>query len=339
LFSETKKELVCIGNYDASTQSFSKGEILSESDMPHYYPHLRSDEILVIDDVHTNPITTDLRETYCKSHQIFSMMDVPIRIEGKLAGVMCYEQVGKRKKWTEEEQFFALAINQIVSLVLETHKRREAQKKLQKALEDKERLMAEMHHRIKNNLSTLVSLLRLQTRENSDTKFSSLSKDLENRLFSIAKIHEQLYSSRNYLEVSMKRYLDKLVDEFRVTNPEIHFVTEMEDCAVPTEFIVPLGLICNEIITNSIKYAFNEIKREPEIRIVFLCAANENMLKITDNGSGFDFSRASSGDSFGLSLVSDLSGQLGTIPVFQSNESGTEFTLRFSSHAVHQQVN
>jgi len=338
LFSETKRELVCIGNYDAKSADFSKGEVLTDSEMPRYYKHLTSDEILVIDDVHTNPITADLRDSYCKTHTIFSMMDVPIRIEGHLAGVMCYEQVGKYKKWTEEEQFFASAINQIVSLVIETHKRRDAQKKLQKALEDKERLMAEMHHRIKNNLSTLISLLRLQTREHSDSDFSNLSKDLESRLFSIAKIHEQLYSSRNYLEVSMKLYLQKLVEEFRITNPEINFVTTLQECAVPTEFVVPLGLICNEIITNSIKYAFKKDGTHPKIEITFSCIEGQNSLEIADNGVGFDLQKITSGDSFGLTLVSDLAGQLGTVPVFQSSDVGTLFSLKFRPEVAQQEV-
>src|SRR5690606_827312 len=179
--------------------------------IPYYYSHLLTDEILVINNIHTNPVTNELKDNYCKEHNIFSMMDVPIFIEGELAGVMCYEQVGKLKKWTEEEQFFALAINQLVSLVLETRKRKEAQVNLQKALRDKERLLAEMHHRIKNNLSMLVSLLRLQVRESKNKAFIQLANDFENRIFAIAKIHEQLYSTRNYIDISLKLYLEQLI--------------------------------------------------------------------------------------------------------------------------------
>jgi two-component sensor histidine kinase len=335
LFNESRSELVCIANYDAQSDSFTKGEYLLESDIPAYYAHLVSDEILVIDDVHTNLITADLKDNYCEAHDIYSMMDVPIRIEGQLAGVMCYEQVGKYKEWSEEEQFFALAINQIVSLVIETHKRRESQRKLQKALEDKERLMAEMHHRIKNNLSTLISLLRIQSREVEDDKFSILSKDIENRLFSISKIHEQLYSSRNYLEVSMKRYLEQLVSEFRTAHPEIEFQLELQECAVSTDNIVPLGLICNEVIINAIKYAFEGVDREPLVEVVFRCEGNENLLEIADNGKGFNFDEVTIGKSFGLSLISDLSGQLGSTPVFQSNSNGTRFILRFGDSSFH----
>jgi two-component sensor histidine kinase len=263
------------------------------------------------------------------------MMDVPIRIEGKLAGVMCYEQAGQYKKWSEEEQFFALAINQIVSLVIETHERRESQRKLQKALEDKDRLMAAMHHRIKNNLSILVSLLRLQTRENSDSKFSILSKDLENRLFSIAKIHEQLYSSRNYLEVSMKRYLEQLVSEFRIAHPEVEFRLDLQECAVSTDSIVSLGLICNEVIINAIKYAFDGVAHKPVVEVIFYCQGNKRLLEIADNGKGFDLDEVTIGKSFGLSLISDLSGQLGSTPVFQSNSNGTRFILRFGDSSLH----
>jgi two-component system, sensor histidine kinase PdtaS len=104
---------------------------------------------------------------------------------------------------------------------------------------------------------------------------------------------------------------------------------------VSTDSIVPLGLICNEVIINAIKYAFEGVDREPLVEVVFRCEGNENLLEIADNGKGFNFDEVTIGKSFGLSLISDLSGQLGSTPVFQSNSNGTRFILRFGDSSFH----
>ena len=332
LFSETKKQLVCIANYDAINKSFNKGEIIHEKDIPNYYSHLLTDEILAIENVRTNPITEDLKDNYCKQYDIYSLMDVPIHIEGKLAGVMCYEQVGKFKKWTDEEQFFALSINQLVSLVLETRKRRLAQINLQRALEDKDRLLAEMHHRIKNNLSTLVSLLRIQVRDSKSDSFNRLAQDFESRIFSIAKIHEQLYTTRNYLDISLKRYIEELVQEYKISNSSITFELDIDECAISTAHIVPLGLVLNEIITNSVKYAFaNKAKMNNNIKITLKSKQKDIYFEIADNGNGFDLNQVIETDSLGISLIKDLVDQLDGEVEIQSSNSGTRYSIQFKS--------
>lgn len=333
LFSETRKQLVCIANYDAEAKSFDKGEVINEVDIPNYFAHLLTDEILAINNIETDPITQDLKDNYCKEHNIYSMMDVPIHVEGNLAGVMCYEQVGEFKEWTDEEQFFALAINQLVSLVIETRKRRHAQIHLEKALEDKERLLAEMHHRIKNNLSTLVSLLRIQVRDSQSEAFSRLASDFESRIFSIAKIHEQLYTTRNYLDISLKIYIEELVTEFRVTNSNIDFKLDLTECTIPTEHIVPVGLILNEVITNSIKYAFSDNSQKNIIHIKLDCSDDEIEFTITDNGDGFDFNEVKSKGSLGLSLIEDLVEQLdGDLELTSEKGNGTLYKIVFERY-------
>ncbi len=333
LFSESRKQLVCIANYDAEVKTFDKGEVINESDIPNYFSHLLTDEILAINNINTDPITQDLKDNYCKEHNIYSMMDVPIHVEGNLAGVMCYEQVGEFKEWTDEEQFFALAINQLVSLVLETRKRRHAQIHLEKALEDKERLLAEMHHRIKNNLSTLVSLLRIQVRDSQSEAFSRLASDFESRIFSIAKIHEQLYTTRNYLDISLKIYIEELVTEFRVTNSNIDFKLDLTECTIPTEHIVPVGLILNEVITNSIKYAFSDNSQKNIIHIKLDCTDDEIEFIINDNGDGFDFNEVKSKGSLGLSLIEDLVEQLdGDLELTSEKGKGTLYKIVFERY-------
>jgi GAF domain-containing protein len=130
----------------------------------------------------TSMVSAELKDTYCVDHHIFSIMDIPVRIEGILAGVICFEDCKAERNWTDDEENFALAVSQIVSLSIENEKRKKLQKKLEKALEEKNTLFVEMHHRLKNNLTMLVSLLRLQTRNISEIKKEVL-QILKNRFF------------------------------------------------------------------------------------------------------------------------------------------------------------
>jgi len=329
LFDDTKESIKCIGNYSAQDKTFSKGEVLNGKDMPNYYKHLLTDDILVINDVYTDKRSIDLVEVYCKPLGIHSMMDVPIHIGGKLAGVICYEHTGSSRIWTDDEQYFALTINQIVSLAIETRKRRFAQLKLEKSLQEKETLLAEMHHRIKNNLSTLISLLRMQSNESNNKEYKSLAEDFENRIFSIAKIHEQLYTSHNYENISLKIYLEQLVNEFNTSNSHVKFDLDLDDYWIKTEHIVPIGLICNEIIINAMKHAFVDKSKKPEINIELKELPDGNhLLAIEDNGCGFDKEEAKKmSPTFGLSLVLDLVEQInGRVNVSSSNQ-GTNYQL------------
>ena len=329
LFNKKEKNLTCIANFNSILNTFDKGEVIDGESIPIYYNALISEEVVIVNDVYTSPITVELRETYCKVHNVFSLMDVPIYIEGVIVGVVCFEKVGQHKIWSEEEQFFSIAIGQLVSLVIETRQRKEAQTQLQRALEEKEQLLAEMNHRIKNNLNMLVSLLRLQIRESKNSSFNQLAEDIENRIFSIAKIHEQLYSSKNYLDISLSVYLNQLIVEFRSSFPEIQFDLELEDCSVTNDQIVPIGLICNEIITNAAKYAF-----EGKIDVTnFVISVKLNQLdkgigiEISDNGVGFDYELATKSDSFGLSLIRDLVNQLDGSLLIESTPEGTCYTI------------
>ena len=103
LFSENEHYITCIGNYSASSDSFSKGEIIHRKNCPNYFNHLLSDEVISIDDVGTDLRIEELKEIYCETHSIKSMMDVPVRIGGKLVGVACYEDTRKLRRWTLDE--------------------------------------------------------------------------------------------------------------------------------------------------------------------------------------------------------------------------------------------
>lgn len=332
LFNESDNSIDCIGNFVATTGEFSKGERLFMHEIPVYFQHLKSNKVLKVDDVHTDPITEEIKDVYCRKHGITALLDVPIRLQGRLRGVLCYENVGETRQWTPEEVQFALAINQVVSLALETTKRRTIQKELLTVLKEKELLLKEMHHRIKNNLNVLISLLRIQGRESGNTDVRRILSDCEGRIFSMAKIHEQLYHSGNYLKVRLDQYLSDLIKEFKESSgrigQSIAFDTDLTPVSIETARAVDLGLIVMEILNNALKHAFPADIDEPMVNIVLNRHKNELCLSIKDNGVGFDASETPS-NSLGITLVKDLAEQMNARLEITSDKNGTSHLLYF----------
>jgi len=333
MFNDDEERIECIGNYSAKSQEFSKGDQLYMRDIPKYYAHLKSNKILVVDDVEHSPITEQIREIYCKKHGITSMLDLPIRMQGELKGVMCYEHTGPPREWSEEEIQFALAANQIVALAMETTQRRRVQKELITVLREKDLLLKEMHHRIKNNLSVLMSLLRMQGRESNDPHVQSVLGDCETRIFSMAKIHEQLYQSEDYLSVELHKYIAQLVEEFRtssLTNGDrIAFQCDLDKVSMETSRAINLGLIVMEILNNTVKHAFPaDDKSKNTVQVVLKKTDNTLTLKISDNGAGFSEEQKNK-PTLGLSLIQDLSEQIDAELDLQTSEEGTSYTLLF----------
>jgi two-component sensor histidine kinase len=332
MFNDSEECIDCIGNFSRKDQTFSKGEKLCMTDMPQYYASLKSNRILLIEDVQTSPITAEIKDIYCKPNGITAMMDLPIRMEGKLVGVMCYEYTQGPRDWDDNEVQFALAMNQVVSLALETRRRRKIQIDLIKALDEKDLLLKEMHHRIKNNLSILISLLRMQSRESDNKEVEQNLTEAQNRIFSMVKIHEQLYQTGNYLKVNLALYLDQLIQEFEssVENVnQVKFTRNLAKLEVDTSTAINLGLIAIEILNNAIKHAFGENNQADEIKITLFKSGNKTSLVIADNGQGFDTSESHKGHSIGMTIVEDLVQQIdGTLDI-QSGKEGTEIMVTF----------
>ncbi len=329
VFKKNPNKIECIGNYSHKGETFSKGEILLESQIPTYFSHLKSDKTIKIKNVYTSEISTELNETYCKEFNIHSIMDIPVRIGGKLAGVLCFEDCKKAREWSEDEINFALAVSQIVSLSIENQKRKNYEKKLERALEEKNTLLTEMHHRLKNNLTMLNSLLRMQSHAIKDKTALEVIENFENQILSISKLHEQLYVSENYITVNLNTYFLELLSNFRNSTHGIELNTHFESIEISSTKAVPIGLIVNEILSNAIKYA-KPVKGKIIINFELKeISKNKFSILITDNGLGFNLTKEKS-ESFGLSLIYDLSAQIDAKIEFESTNKGTKYSLTFN---------
>ena len=205
------------------------------------------------------------------------------------------------------------------------------QEQIKNLLGEKEILLREVHHRIKNNMSTIKSLLSLQSYSLDDPAAESALHDAESRIDSMMVLYDKLYRSDNFTELSLQRYLPTLIDEIATnfgTKEFIKIEKNIEDFNVNTKTLFPIGIIVNELITNSMKYAFSG-RDSGLITISASMKNNHAVVIIADNGIGIPESiDIEHSEGFGLSLVSMLTGQIhGTIRIERGN--GTKFILEF----------
>ena len=214
----------------------------------------------------------------------------------------------------------------IASIQLKT----ETEVLLKESLKEKELLLKEIHHRVKNNMQVILSLLRLQERSITDEKLRTMLQDSQNRIRSMALVHDQVYRSHDMANIAFDRYVNNLVSELLNTyamRQQIEVQVDIGSVRVGIDSAIPCGMILNELISNSMKHAFPE--GSGKIMIAFEQEAVGYELTVSDNGKGLPEDFAIEGqDSLGLTLIGLLVKQLdGEMAIDRS--SGTRFTIRF----------
>ncbi len=203
-----------------------------------------------------------------------------------------------------------------------------------KLIEEKECLIREVHHRVKNNLQLTMSLLNSQSHYLEDKAAIEAIKESQHRLKSIALIHQKLYQTQNVSTIQIQPYIFELVEYLKESvssDKKIKFNQHIIDLELDVSKAIPLGLIINEAITNIFKYAFqNRAGGKIDISLS-ACGQDEYLLLIKDNGMGlppgFDYKRS---NTLGLTLMKGLSGQIDANFSMMS-ENGVTVSLRFSS--------
>ncbi|MEO8514684.1 MAG: PAS domain S-box protein [Ignavibacteria bacterium] len=209
---------------------------------------------------------------------------------------------------------------------------KENETQIKRSLAEKETLLRETHHRVKNNLQIVASLLRLQSGYIKDEESKHFFLDSQNRIKTIAVLHEKLYGSEKYSHVDIKRYVEQLMEilvtSFGIDQNRIKITTDIEEMDIDIEYSVPIGLVINEIITNSFKYAFDENQRG-EIFINIRKMGEELMINIGDNGKGLSEELdVRNLKSLGLQLIFTLiEGQLAGKVKFLPSDKGLVFGI------------
>jgi PAS domain S-box-containing protein len=216
-------------------------------------------------------------------------------------------------------------------LIRDITERKQAGDRIKGLLAEKELILKEVHHRIKNNMNTISSLLALQADTLTDPSAITALADAGSRVQSMMMLYEKLYQTAEFNTISIKNYLPSLVDEIAANFQNCKSVKiekKIDDFVLDVKKLQPLGIIINELITNIMKYAFKD-KADGVITVSALLAGNRVSLIVKDNGCGIPESiDLENSTGFGLQLVHMLAEQLGGRINIERGE-GTKFVLNF----------
>ena len=246
------------------------------------------------------------------------------------------EEIAKQEKEKNRLRLFfvlaCLTIALLSFLVYQFFKQRNRLKKqtqlLETAVDEKNILLKETHHRVKNSFQIVSSLLYLQSENMKDKEAALAVKEAQNRVKSMVLIHQKLYSKDQLIGIETKEYIEDLVNDIienqTDTIPNLTTTITVESTVFSIDSITPLGLIINELITNCIKHAFPSSQKNPKIELEFKKVNEIYLLTVSDNGIGF--SNTISEDSFGIKLITALAKKLKGKIAFE-NTNGTHFVM------------
>ncbi len=227
-------------------------------------------------------------------------------------------------KYGEEEMWFSTSIQPMILkdgsvdsvqiIARDINELKKVQKQLEKTLEDKDMLMKEIYHRVKNNLMVISNLLNLQSRYIKDKEAKGMFKESQSRARSMALIHERLYRSTDLKRIDFGDYIlnitKDLFQTYAADPSRINLQIDVEEVMLDINTSIPLGLIVNELISNSLKHAFPE-GTEGYIKVKFYQKDDEYVLEVTDNGVGLpedlDLSQT---NSLGMQIINSLTEQV-----------------------------
>jgi two-component sensor histidine kinase len=264
-----------------------------------------------------------------REHSIVSVLNVPIFVEGTHWGVLEVDTVEKTTFAEFEVHSLAIFAN-ILGMSLAKDAARNAAAKAASLVSDSksetEIMLRELQHRMKNNLQMIVSLLALQGRESASEDARERIGRVMDRVMAIGLAHDQLSFKKSASSVDMRDYLKALCANIDPRRPNLTIDTEFESVSIPLDRAVPIGLILNEVVTNSIKYAFDEEGGVINVTFRVNETIGEAELCVRDNGRGMGAARVGS---LGLRLVESLSRQLGGRLTTPEVPKGTTTVLTF----------
>ncbi|MEP0006414.1 MAG: PAS domain S-box protein [Balneola sp.] len=228
-------------------------------------------------------------------------------------------------------------VQKVMGITQDITERKKSEEIIENSLKEKTTLLSEIHHRVKNNLAIVSGLLQLQKNEVKDEKVTAAFEQSINRIISIAMVHELMYKSPELSSINIQTYLDMLVPAISAAmndhNRNIEFDIEIDEYKLNINQAIPIGLLLNELITNSFKYAFQD-QEEGMIKIKLDANGEKVTVLYEDNGSGFgDDSNFDKPKNLGLNLIHTQLQQLDAIYTVDTQDKfKLEFT--FESEAI-----
>jgi PAS domain S-box-containing protein len=225
-----------------------------------------------------------------------------------------------------------------IGILQDITERKHAEEKLQASLREKETLLKEVHHRVKNNMQVISSLLNLQAGQIADPQTRDVFRDSQNRVRAMALVHEKLYQSADLARIQFGEYIRHLTDFlFRAYSQQAQNISlqlDIADVTLGVDTAIPCGLLINELVSNALKHAFPQGRAGTLTVALHATSPQQCSLVVQDDGVGmptaFDWQQTTSlGLQLVLSLVSQLAGE-----VQLTNQAGTTFTIQFAVSSV-----
>jgi PAS domain S-box-containing protein len=223
-------------------------------------------------------------------------------------------------------------LEEVSCLMYDNTERKQIDRKIRDSLKEKEVLLQEVHHRVKNNLQVISSILNLQSSYVTDPSTLDILQESQNRIKSMSFIHETLYRTTDFSSINFSEYIKSLshnlIQSYTLQNCKVDFVADIDTIEMSIDQSIPCGLIVNELVSNALKYAFKD-RKKGKLMIELKENGKQVSLRVSDDGVGlpenFKFEK---NDSLGVQLVYSLTEQLdGTIEV--NSEKGTSFLITF----------
>ena len=230
-----------------------------------------------------------------------------------------------------------------VHIVSDITDRKRAEEKIKTSLKEKELLLKEIHHRVKNNMQVISSMLQLQSVSLDDEKTIDIFRRSQDRIKSMAIIHDMLYQAQDFSKIDFRDYIETLTEtlfsSYKKETQDITLIIDVKDVFLNLDTAVPLGLIINELVTNSLKHGFKE-RDEGEISIALSHIDDDKIeLNVRDNGiglpEGFNIKEA---ESLGLEIVAVLSEKQLNGDLKIKRDSGTEFQIVFQKAKYNKRI-
>jgi two-component sensor histidine kinase/PAS domain-containing protein len=221
-----------------------------------------------------------------------------------------------------------------IGIIQDIAEDKKAKELIKSSLKEKETLLHEIHHRVKNNMTVISSLLSMQARKSHDERIKDALNESQSRVYAMSAVHETLHNSENLSEIDLQSYLSKITTSvfqtYSTDHREVNLKSDIEDSPISINQAYPTGLIINELISNSLKHAFPE-KKKGEISVCMRRRDKELEMVINDDGVGipddFDWRNTKS---MGLNLVRTLVENQLDGSIDMENQNGTKFTIKFN---------
>lgn len=276
-----------------------------------------------------------------ESEVIREMVDTLARGERFEGETFNYRKDGSRYRlqWSIDPVKDATGkITHYISIQRDVTEEWKRKQQLRNMLEEKEVLIKEIHHRVKNNLAVISGLLELKSAKTESTEAREVLRESMLRVHAIAAIHEKLYQTEDFSSISIDNYVNELISyigpSIQQNDRDIQINTDISHLQLPVTQAVPCGLILNELLSNVYKHAFPD-RDQGKVNISMVSKNGNIIMELSDNGVGFptdiDPDRP---NSLGLTLVKTLSQQIDGSYEFESTESGTSFKLQFPEEEV-----